>query len=81
MKSIAYAIQKLKELLTPKARLWLYAVAVAAFSLMLYYNVVDEKAAPLWLNLISTVFVVGGQVVATAHIPRSGSPKTDETGQ
>lgn len=71
-------IEKLKELLTPKVRLWLYAVAVAMFSLMLYYNVVDEKAAPLWLNLISTVFVVGGQVVATAHIPRGSAPTSDE---
>lgn len=72
-------IEKLRQLLTPKVRLSLYAVAVALFSLMLYYNVVDEQAAPLWLNLISTVFVVGGQAIATAHIPRSGSPKDDET--
>lgn len=71
-------IEKLKELLTPKVRLWLYAVAVAMFSLMLYYNIVDEKAAPLWLNLISTVFVVGGQVVATAHIPRGGTSASNE---
>lgn len=74
-------IEKLRQLLTPKVRLWLYAVAVALFSLMLYYNVVDEQAAPLWLNLISTVFVVGGQAIATAHIPSSGSPKNDETNQ
>lgn len=66
-------LEKFRAVLTPKVRIWLYAVAVAMFSLMLYYNVVDEKAAPLWLNLISTVFVVGGQVVATAHIPRSGN--------
>ncbi|AMT71991.1 phage holin [Mycobacteroides immunogenum] len=72
-------IEKLKELLTPKVRLWLYAVAVALFSLMLYYNVVDERAAPLWLNLISTVFVVGGQAVATAHISRAGTSKSEET--
>lgn len=72
-------IEKLKELLTPKVRLWLYAVAVALFSLMLYYNIVDERAAPLWLNLISTVFVVGGQAVATAHIPRAGTSKSEET--
>ena len=74
-------IDKLKALLTPRVRLWLYAVAVAMFSLMLYYNLVDDKAAPLWLNLISTVFVVGGQVVATAHVPRSGSAKSDESDQ
>lgn len=66
-------LERLRAVLTPKVRTWMYAVAVAMFSLMLYYNLVDEKAAPLWLNLISTVFVVGGQVVATAHIPRGGS--------
>lgn len=42
---------------------------------MLYYNVVDEQAAPLWLNLISTVFVVGGQAIATAHIPAVARPR------
>lgn len=73
---------KCRELLSPKVRLWLYSVAVALFSLMLYYNIVDEKAAPLWLNLISTIFVVGGQIVATAHLPRGHSaPVNDEEGR
>ncbi|WP_423487981.1 hypothetical protein [Mycobacteroides sp. PCS013] len=72
---------KCKELLSPKVRLWLYSVAVALFSLMLYYNIVDEKAAPLWLNLISTIFVVGGQIVATAHLPRSSAPTDEEEGR
>lgn len=72
-------LDKIRAVLTPKVRTWLYAVAVAMFSLMLYYNVVDEKAAPLWLNLISTVFVVGGQAIATAHIPRTGTTKSEAT--
>ncbi|BAX98842.1 hypothetical protein MSTE_03542 [Mycobacteroides stephanolepidis] len=66
-------LDKLRTALTPKVRLWLYAVAIALFSLLQYYNLVDDQAAPIWLNLISTVFVIGGQAVAVAHTPRGGN--------
>lgn len=69
-------LDKLRELLTPKVRLYLYSVAIAVFSVLQYYNLVDDQAAPLWLNLISIVFVVGPLGVAAAHTPRTPKSPT-----
>lgn len=36
--------------LTPARRRWVYSLALAAFPVLVFYGLVDPKAAPLWLG-------------------------------
>lgn len=42
----------MKRVLDREVRKWIYAVAIAAFPILVYYGLIDVKVVPLWLALI-----------------------------
>lgn len=45
-------MRRLKRLLTPGARRWLYGVCLAALPLLVWHGWVEPEAAPLWAAFV-----------------------------
>lgn len=52
--------------LTPTVRRYIYGVALVVVPLLIYYGLVSEEAAPLWVALVSAILVPG---LAAANTP------------
>ena len=57
-------------LLTPAARSYLYGIALAVLPLLVYFGIVTEDDAPLWIALVGAILVPG---VAFANRPTKGA--------
>lgn len=44
--------------LTPEVRRWVYGVCLAALPVLIFYDLVDEAAAPLWGGFLLALFNV-----------------------
>jgi hypothetical protein len=51
-------IVALEAVLTPARRRWLYGLCLAALPLLVYFGLVDVKAAPLWLAFVVAILNV-----------------------
>ena len=47
-------------------RRWVYGVAIVAMPLLVFYGVVSESAAPLWVAAVGGILVPG---LAVANVP------------
>lgn len=45
-------MNRIKRLLTPAVRRWLYGVCLAALPLLVFYGLVSPEASPVWLALL-----------------------------
>lgn len=59
--------------LSREGRKWWYALAIPAVGLLVFYGVISQEAAPLWLAMIAAFLGVGSPVVALSHL----SPKPE----
>lgn len=56
---------------SPKTRLWLYGVVIAALAILVGYGIVDQGHAGLWLTLAAAVLGLGSTGLAAANVPRT----------
>lgn len=55
----------------PRARRWVYGIALAVVPILTAYGLVSEEHAPLWVSLVSAVLVPG---LALANTPPTQPP-------
>jgi hypothetical protein len=55
--------------LSREIRVWVYGVTVVAMPLLVFYGVVEQSAAPLWIAAAGGVLVPG---LALANVPPKG---------
>lgn len=55
----------------PNTRRWLYIVAAAVVPLLVFYGVITEDSAPLWIALAASVLGAGANGLAAANVPTS----------
>lgn len=70
-RALAAPLERLRE--TNPVRLALYPVAVAVVALLVWYGLVAEQAAPLWLALVAAALSAAGTEAARASVD---SPRT-----
>lgn len=58
----------IETLLSPKARRYLYGIALCVMPLLVFYGILAEAAAPLWVALAGAVLV---PTLALANVPKS----------
>ena len=58
----------LKSLINPKYRAWLYGVFLAASPIAVYYGLVNDTEAGLWLSVIGTILGVSN-ALALSNVP------------
>ncbi len=56
----------------PKTRRWLYIVAAAVVPLLVFYGVITEESAPLWISLTASILGAGAHGLAAANTPPTG---------
>lgn len=49
----------MKNLFSERARAYYYGIVTAAAPITVFYGVVEDQAAPLWLGLAASVFGTG----------------------
>lgn len=54
----------------PALRRWIYGIALAVVPLLTAYGIISETLAPLWVAVVSAVFVPS---LALSNIPAAGS--------
>ncbi len=60
-----------KKLTSREARKWLYLVSLAVIPLLVFYGVISEDSAPLWVALVGSVLA---PTLALTHLsPKEGS--------
>ena len=47
--------QLLSKLMSREGRKYIYLVSVAAIPLLVFYGVISEEAAPLWIALVAAI--------------------------
>ena len=57
--------------LNRETRKWVYGIAIAVMPLLVFYGVVEETAAPLWIAAVGGVLVPG---LAFANVPKKEKP-------
>jgi len=50
-------------------RAWLYRIGTAVVPLLVFYGVLAENAAALWVGLLGAVLGFGQSAMAAAHTP------------
>lgn len=63
-----------KKLTSRDGRKWLYMVSLAAIPLLVFYGVITEDAAPLWVALVGSILA---PTLALTHL----SPKEDSNAE
>lgn len=58
----------LKSLLSPKRRAWTYAVVLAFSPIAIYYGLVDDTGAGLWISAIGTILGISNGL-ALSNVP------------
>ena len=53
---------------SPAIRRWIYSVALVLIPLLVFYGILSEAAAPLWVALVGAILVPG---LAVANTPKS----------
>ena len=60
-----------------EGRKWWYALAIPAVGLLVFYGVISQEAAPLWLALIAAFLGVGSPVMALRNLtPVEAGPES-----
>ena len=60
------------ELIPARWRRWAYRVGMAAVPLLVFYGLVADAAAGLWLGLLGAVIGAAELEMAARHVPRDG---------
>ena len=52
-------------------RVWVYGIALVLMPLLVFYGIVSNAAAPLWIALVGAILVPG---LAVANVPPKQGP-------
>lgn len=65
---------------TPSVRRWLYSLCLAALPLLIYFDLVEPQAAPLWLAFVVALLNVndGRGILGKAFVSQFSKAAEDE---
>lgn len=67
-------------MLPDRVRTYIYTLGTPAFALLVFYGLLTEQAASLWLGLLGAVLQVGEGTVAAINRPTKGKRNGSNTG-
>ncbi|QSB04501.1 phage holin [Natronoglycomyces albus] len=67
--------------MSQRTRAYIYRISIPVVALLVFYGIIAEGAAALWLGLIGAVLGIGDIALAAKHTPTQvAEPHTDTSG-